>query len=117
MADEYGITPVGDDTSYAAERAEQAAAGPSVGPAVSQSIEHSDTGLSTASTTVSYRSLAAALLAAPHPVTAIAHELGDQAGRLNAIVRRLDHLEARLNQRQAADPAGGATARKDENDG
>jgi NADP-dependent 3-hydroxy acid dehydrogenase YdfG len=40
-----------------------------------------------------YIVLANSLLAAPDPVYAIAHELGDQAGRIAALARRLDAVE------------------------
>lgn len=42
-----------------------------------------------------YERLAKALLDAPDPVVAIAHELGDQQGRIDALCRRLDHVEAK----------------------
>lgn len=43
-----------------------------------------------------YDRLAAELLAAPDPVTAIAHLLGDHEARLNGAMERIKHLEARL---------------------
>lgn len=43
-----------------------------------------------------YTKLAEALLAAPDPVYAIAHELGGQAGRIDALARRLHAIEARF---------------------
>lgn len=46
--------------------------------------------------TARYSKLAEALLAAPDPVMAIAHELGDQAGRIGALLRRVHALEARF---------------------
>lgn len=41
-----------------------------------------------------YDRLARTLLESPEPVSAIAHLLGDHEGRLDALVRRLDHVEA-----------------------
>lgn len=46
-----------------------------------------------------YHHLAETLLASDDPVTAIAHELGDHAGRLEALARRIDHVEAALDAR------------------
>jgi DNA repair ATPase RecN len=43
-----------------------------------------------------YVKLAEALLSAPDPVMAIAHELGDQHGRIDALGDRLHSLEARV---------------------
>ncbi len=43
-----------------------------------------------------YEGLAQALLSAPDPVRAIVAELGDQAGRLDAVLRRLNGVEAAL---------------------
>lgn len=43
-----------------------------------------------------YDRLAAELLAAPDPVTAIAHLLGDHEARLDGAMERIKHLEARL---------------------
>lgn len=48
-----------------------------------------------------YETLAQALLDAPDPVRAIAGELGDQAGRLDAVLRRLDALEAAVKNTAA----------------
>lgn len=45
-----------------------------------------------------YYALAELLLSAPDPVTAIAHELGDQHGRLDAVVARLKSLEFQVSQ-------------------
>jgi hypothetical protein len=49
-----------------------------------------------------YRRLAETLLSAPDPVTAIAHELGDQHARLDGVLERLRHVEATLSQRSNA---------------
>lgn len=46
-----------------------------------------------------YDALAQALLSAPDPVRAIATELGDQAGRLDAVLRRLTSVEHALEAR------------------
>lgn len=51
-----------------------------------------------------YERLAEALLAAPDPVRAIASELGDQAGRLDAVLRRLSHLEAQVAESRKVRP-------------
>ncbi len=45
-----------------------------------------------------YRKLAESLLAAPDPVVAIAHELGDQHGRIDALVEALRSLEFKLSR-------------------
>ena len=44
-----------------------------------------------------YATLARALLDAPDPVIAIAHELGDHAGRLDALAAQVRHLRAVLD--------------------
>ncbi len=44
-----------------------------------------------------YEALARDLTAAPDPVRAIASELADQHGRLDAVLRRLDSIEARIS--------------------
>lgn len=51
-----------------------------------------------------YAKLASVLLAAPDPVVAVAHELGDQAGRIDALARRLSHVEAALTASQTVRP-------------
>lgn len=43
-----------------------------------------------------YEALAKALLTAPDPLRAVASELGDHAGRLDALASRLAHVEAEL---------------------
>lgn len=43
-----------------------------------------------------YDKLAETLMAAPKPVKAIAHVVGDHEGRLDALAARLAHLEAAL---------------------
>lgn len=56
--------------------------------------------------TARYDALSMSLLSAPDPVRAIAGELGDQAGRLDAVLRRVSHLEAlvaALRDRPAVD--------------
>lgn len=47
-----------------------------------------------------YDRLAELLLSSAQPVKAIAHLLGDHEGRLDALVRRLDHVEAALASRR-----------------
>lgn len=44
---------------------------------------------------IRYERLASMLLEAPDPVCAIAAELGDQAGRIDALLRRVHALECR----------------------
>lgn len=56
-----------------------------------------------------YDKLAKTLLSAPKPVKAIAHLIGDHEGRLDALVRRLDHVEAQLASRRSVGPTEGET--------
>jgi hypothetical protein len=49
-----------------------------------------------------YDRLARTLLESPDPVTALAHLIGDHEGRLDALVRRLDHVEAVQTRRADA---------------
>ena len=50
-------------------------------------------------TTERYENLAKALLAAPDPIVAVAHELGDKAGRLDALAARIGTMEAIFKRR------------------
>lgn len=59
----------------------------------SHHIEPSSTCTFCAARSKRYEALAKALLASDNPVKAIASELGDHAGRLDALADRLHHVE------------------------